>query len=66
MEKLRLANFEAFLWNLNLSTNCLFWRCVGLLNDGFLSSPGDRNELGMPLITQNYEVIVRGLETNYY
>ena len=22
-----MGNFEAFLWNLNLSTNCLFWRC---------------------------------------
>ena len=22
-----IGNFEAFLWNLNLSTNCLFWRC---------------------------------------
>ena len=23
-----IANFEAFFWNLNLSTNRLFWRCV--------------------------------------
>ena len=23
-----IANFEAFLWNLNLSENHLFWRCA--------------------------------------
>ena len=25
---INIGNFEAFLRNLNLSTNCLFWRCV--------------------------------------
>ena len=25
---INIGNFEAFLWNLNLSTNRLFWRCV--------------------------------------
>ena len=24
---INIGNFEAFLWNLNLSTNHLFWRC---------------------------------------
>ena len=24
---INIGNFEAFIWNLNLSTNCLFWRC---------------------------------------
>ena len=25
---INIGNSEAFLWNLNLSTNRLFWRCV--------------------------------------
>ena len=25
---INIGNFEAFLWNLNLSTNRLFWRCA--------------------------------------
>ena len=25
-----IGNFEAFLWNLNLSAKHLFWRCEGL------------------------------------
>ena len=24
---INIGNFEAFLWNLNLSANRLFWRC---------------------------------------
>ena len=27
---INIGNFEAFLWNLNLSTNHSFWRCVYL------------------------------------
>ena len=27
---INIGNFEAFLWNLNLSTNRLFWRCERL------------------------------------
>ena len=25
-----IGNFEAFLWNLNLSGNHLFWRCAAI------------------------------------
>ena len=25
---INIGNFEAFLWNLNLNANRLFWRCV--------------------------------------
>ena len=28
---INIGNFEAFLRNLNLSANCLFWRCEDLL-----------------------------------
>ena len=28
---MNIGNFEAFLRNLNLSANCLFWRCEDLL-----------------------------------
>ena len=31
---MNIGNFEAFLRNLNLSANCLFWRCVYLLPFG--------------------------------
>ena len=30
---INIANSEEFLWNLNLSTNCLFWGC-GLWHSG--------------------------------
>ena len=30
---INIVNFEAFLWNLNLSTNRFFWRCVYLDNN---------------------------------
>ena len=31
---INIGNSEGFLWNLNLSANCLFWRCVYLLPFG--------------------------------
>ena len=36
---INIGNFEAFLWNLNLSANCSFWRCEDLLLKSNDSTP---------------------------
>ena len=40
---INIGNFEAFIWNLNLSTNCLFWRCE-FSNDWIILLVGKTSE----------------------